>query len=94
MNEDAPLIASIDDAAEGAWLVATETGSTYVVDLDARTVQRTGTADSLRRDGEQLKLHQVASCRVGTSAEFLIEVTPGIFTLRTTSHVLSIRPST
>lgn len=90
MDEGEPLIASIDDGSAGVWLVTTETGSTYVLDLQERTLQRTGDADTLRRDGEHLILNQVIQCQVGTSANFLIEIKPGVLTLRTTSHVVAI----
>lgn len=38
--EPSTLVASIDDGAAGRWQIITETGSTYVVDLDERVITR------------------------------------------------------
>lgn len=84
------LIASIDDEAEGVWMVTTETGSRYTVDLDARTIRRNPGAGELRADGESLPLHQVVTCEVGASAGFLVTVETGVITLRLTSHITRI----
>jgi hypothetical protein len=84
------LIASIDDEAVGAWMVTTETGSRYTVDLDARMIRRISTAGELRADGESMPLHQVVICEVGASAGFLVTVEAGMITLRLTSHVTCI----
>jgi hypothetical protein len=88
--------ASIDDSASGAWLVITETGSRYAIDLDHRTLRRDPGTGRLRRDGQAVTLHQIVECRVGASAGFLICVEPGVVTLRLTSHVIGIgaMPST
>ncbi len=85
-----PLIASIDDEAGGAWVVFTETGSRYMVDLDARTIRRDPVAGELRADGEAVRLHQIVTCELGASAGFLVTVEAGVITLRLTSHVTRI----
>ncbi|MDF8265213.1 hypothetical protein, partial [Luteipulveratus flavus] len=53
--------------------MATETGSAYVLDLNERTLCREELGHPLRHDREVLPLHQVVQCRVGDSADFLIE---------------------
>lgn len=85
-----PVTASIDDTVGGVWLVTTETGSRYEIDLDHGSLRRHPRTGKLRRDGQDLALHQVVECRVGTSAGFLICVEPGVVTLRLTSHVIRI----
>lgn len=85
-----PLIASIDDESGGAWVVFTETGSRYRVDLDARTIRRSSAGGELRADDETVPLHQVVYCHVGASAGFLITVEASVITLRLTSHVTGI----
>lgn len=82
--------ASIDDTAGGTWLVTTETGSRYELDLEHRTLRRDPGTGHLRRDGQAVSLHQIVECRVGASAGFLICVEPGVVTLRLTSHVILI----
>ncbi|PTT70192.1 hypothetical protein [Arthrobacter sp. HMWF013] len=89
-----------DDA--GRYLVATATGSHYVLDLKARTVTRQMGASAplvdyldagfsqLRRDGEALGLLLLESCAVGASARFWIHVREDIPTLRMTSPVVRI----
>lgn len=84
--------ASIDDSATGAWLVITETGSRYAIDLDHRTLRRDPGTGRLRRDGQAVALHEIVECRIGASAGFLICVEPGVVTLRLTSHVIDIAP--
>jgi len=86
------VTASIDDTAGGIWLITTETGSRYEIDLDHRTLRRHPGTGTLRRDWQDVTLHQVVECRVGTSAGFLICVEPGVVTLRMTSHVTHIEP--
>lgn len=88
-----PVTASIDDTAGGTWLITTETGSSYEIDLDHRTLRRHAGTGLLRRDGQDVALHQVVECRVGASAGFLICVEPGVVTLRMTSHVIHIEPA-
>lgn len=71
--------------------MVTETVSTYLINLDQRTIRRSGSGGRLRRDDEALTLHQLLECQVGASANLLIEIRPGVATLRTTSHVIAIR---
>lgn len=88
--------AAIDDSSEGGWLLTTETGSLYLVDLDHRTITRCPDPASeapeprLRRDYEPLPLQQVIACEPGASAYFLITVEPGVVTLRITAPVVEL----
>lgn len=84
------VTASIDDTAGGTWLVTTETGSRYELDLEHHTLRRDPGGGQLRRDGQPVTLHQILECRVGASAGFLICVEPGVVTLRLSSHVTHI----
>lgn len=90
-----------DDA--GRYVVATATGSHYVLDLTARTVKRQTAASApvvdyqdagfsqLRRGGESLELLLIESCAVGASARYWIQVRADhVVTLRTTSPVVRI----
>jgi hypothetical protein len=90
-----------DDA--GLYVVTTATGSQYVLDLTARTIERHMAASEplvdflnagfsrLRRDGETLELLMLESCAVGASARYWIQVRDDpIVTLRTTSPVVRI----
>lgn len=85
------VTASIDDSAGGTWLVTTETGSRYQLNLQRRTLRREPGGGPLRSDGRAVALHQILECRVGASAGFLISVEPGVLTLRLTSHVVNIQ---
>jgi hypothetical protein len=90
-----------DDA--GRYLVATATGSHYVLDLKSRTVTRQMAASpplvdyldagfsQLRSDGEALVLLLLESCAVGESARYWIQVRDDhIPSLRVTSPVVRI----
>ena len=92
-----------DDA--GRYLVTTATGSQYLLDLTARTVQRTMAATAplieyldvgfsqLRSDGETLELLMLESCSIGSPARYWIQIRDDhIVTLRTTSPVVDIVP--
>lgn len=86
------LIASIDDDATGRWRITTETGSTYVVDLDERVITRVPELCALRRDNEPLLLHRVVEARVGDIGCFLVQVRPDdVPTLRITSHIVDVK---
>ncbi len=88
---------------EGRFLVRTATGSQYVLDLAARTMERRMSVNAplpdfqdndpseLRRDGEVLELLMLGSCSVGEPAQCWIQVRDDhVPTLRTTSPVVSI----
>lgn len=92
------LVASLSDLAEGTWVVRTESGTAYVLDMEHRTCTRIlgdmstrpdGRA-ALRRDGEELHLVGVVRCAVGERAVFLVQVRADALTHRTTTTVLSI----
>lgn len=76
-GERSTLVASIDDTATGRWQITTETGSTYVIDLDQRVITRVPQLRALRRDHEPLLLHRVLEARVGDIGCFLVQVRPG-----------------
>ncbi|MET3206238.1 UNVERIFIED_ORG: hypothetical protein ABIB21_003057 [Arthrobacter sp. UYEF13] len=90
-----------DDA--GRYLVITATGSHYLLDLTARTLQRLMAATApvidyldaglsqLRRDGESLELLMLESCTIGAPGRYWIQVRDDhVVTLRTTSPVVRI----
>lgn len=89
-GEPSTLVASIDDGATGRWQITTETGSTYVVDLDARVITRVPELRALRRDYEPLLLHRVLAARVGDTACFLVQVRDDVPILRLTSTIVQI----
>lgn len=75
---------SLLDSNTGCFLVATESGSRYRLDLDRRSLTRTpGTgADTplrLRGDGEPVVLVEILSCEVGAPMLLLIDLgVPGV----------------
>jgi hypothetical protein len=96
---------AISNDGIGRFLVTTATGSQYVVGLDDRTISRKMAATAplvefldtgfarLRRDGDELELLLLESCKVGVSAVFWIQVRDDhIPTFRTTSPVVGIEP--
>ena len=90
-HEPETVTASIDNSTGGVWVVITETGSRYELDLEHRTLRRDPGGRQLRRDGHAVTLHQIVECRIGSSAGFLICVEAGVVTLRLTSHVIDIK---
>lgn len=87
----------------GRYIVTTATGSQYVLDLTARTIERHMAANApvvdfldagfsqLRRDGESLELLMLDSCAVGVRARYCVHVRDDqIPTLRMTSPVVGI----
>lgn len=90
-GEPSTLVASIDDTATGRWQITTETGSTYVVDLDQRFITRVPELRALRRDHEPLLLHRVLDARVGDTGCFLVQIRSNdLPTLRITSPITRI----
>lgn len=87
----------LTDQDTGSYLVCTETGSRYLLDLDARTVLRVrteifGLTHALRRDGEDVHLLELVRCVVGAPMVLLINLfVPNVIaTTRTTSVVVGI----
>lgn len=87
----------------GTYLATTATGSEYLLDLTAGTVQRQMAAtvplvdfldagfSRLRRDGVVLELLLVESCAIGVLARYWIQVRDdNVPTLRSTSPVVRI----
>lgn len=79
----------------GRWEVRTESGTTYVLDLDAMTMTRSAGADAnmLRKDDETVPLLDVLTTpTVGKSMSLLIDVRgDGVVTIRQTTAVTAIR---
>lgn len=90
----------ITNAPTGRWRVITE-GSTYLVDLDNRTVSRAprqgtvGVTGDLRRDGNPIPLLELALCRRAEQAVMMLDIRgDGVATLRVTSLVARITRDT
>lgn len=91
MTSEAELIASIDDETGGTWLITTESGTTYRIDLDGRRLLRVPGGVPLRRDLESLELINVVECAVGKMALFHLQVRDdSITTVRMTTAVVAI----
>lgn len=98
------MMEELIDTDSGTYRIRTATGSHYLLDLDGRTLTRLRAAvemapdyagmepAELRRDGEQLDLHRVITCRVGERAVFVIQLRedPSAVTVRDTSEVQAI----
>jgi len=89
------------DESDGQWLVETETSS-YLFDFDDRTVTRypgvgAGASEGelpvsyLRRDGEQVRLLELARCTVGERLIAVLDVRrDGVVTVRESTFVVTI----
>ena len=81
----------------GLWSVETVSGSIYLLDLDNRVVSRqaetgAGDSNSLRRDGDPVKLFRLQQCEVGDNMVLFLDLNvPGIdFTTRISTSVIRI----
>lgn len=88
-------VETLDKDATGTWAIATESGSTYLLDIDGRTVLRLAAVEDgepLRRDGEPIDLVSFAGCAVGKPLLLFIDLrVNGVpFTLRATTPVTAI----
>ena len=88
---------SLNGFTSGRYLVHTQSGSRYDIDLDRETFTRLPAMDmavdrSLRRDGEEATLLEIVDCTVGRSATLMIDLSWGavLFTRRCTTSVVSI----
>ena len=86
---------SLPKDAKGTYLIVTENGSRYLVDLDSSTVIREPDPNQphvhLRRDAETLPLLERPHIRVGEPAFFVLAgLREGAFTPRQTSYVTAI----
>lgn len=89
-------IKSLTGTDTGRYLATTAAGSTFLVDLDGRTLVRLPRADEeaqLRRDGEAVALLSVLKCTVRTEKVALIDLrAPSVaFTTRHTTTVTTFR---
>lgn len=81
-------------ASSGRWRVTTASGSIYILDFDAKTVERLPGKDAneLRKDSEVIPLlGTVGPLQEGVMMELMIDVLgDGIVTYRSTTAVQSI----
>ena len=78
----------------GIFSFTTATGSTYTLDMDARTLAREPDYDQsvpLRKDREPIPVDTVLDLSIGHSGHFILSIVDGMATLRTTSLVMSIK---
>lgn len=83
------------DEMEGVFVVATEDGTTYHLDMDQRVVTRSAEVGPAMRavvDPAPASLLTVATCRIGAPMVLLIDRNvPGVrFTRRATANVIRI----
>lgn len=85
---------NISFARSGRFLVKTETGSSYVLDMSNQTLTRSDVGEEsveLRRDGEAIPVVELIECKVGSPALLFLQIRDdGVQTLRRTSPVVSI----
>lgn len=88
----------LEGEGAGRWLVEPVTAR-HLVDLDRGVVTRCPEDDpsvegftcaDLRRDDEELQLFALVKCEMGAPIVMLIEVLPGVTTVRTSTPVLRI----
>ncbi|GAB3129592.1 hypothetical protein [Glaciibacter psychrotolerans] len=89
------MLISVTDDEHGRYLVESETGSRYTLDLDKRIVRRLPTELSalrLRRDGDHVDLVEVVRCAVGQPMLLLVDLNvPGVWlTTRESTRVVRI----
>ncbi|TFC16541.1 hypothetical protein [Cryobacterium glucosi] len=89
----------LTDDATGQFVVATESGSRYVLDLDRRVLRRAPgpvfqELRRLRRDGESIDLIEIVECRIGHRMVLRIDLNaPGVLvTTRISTAVVRIDP--
>ena len=89
---------SLMDEISGRFLVRTQSGSTYWLDLDRHGMCRKPVADDpaldhrLRRDGDTVRVLRLIECTVGRGMHLLIDLAvPGVdATSRRTTPVVAI----
>lgn len=94
-------VKALTDATAGCYVVTTESGSCYLLDLDRRIVRRTPGSDSvgvlgLRRDLEEVVLVEIVSCELGVPMLLLIDLglADVIVTSRASTPVIRIVSTT
>ena len=90
---------SLTDDATGCYVVTTESGTRYWLDLNRRQLQRVPSPAfparlQLRRDGEHIDLVEVVRCLLGQPMVLLINLwVPGVWcTTRESTPVVRIDP--
>ncbi|WP_159601505.1 hypothetical protein [Agromyces humi] len=85
---------TLTDTDTGLALITTETGSKYLIDLDARTVRRNPSSliDGLAGDKKDLPLLAITNCTIGEPLQLSIGPADRAITRRTT-RVVSIVPA-
>lgn len=88
---------TLKDLNSGRYLVSTESGSEYVIDLDRKTMLRLPAMDmsvdrSLRRDGQEIHVVALEECSVGRPMCLIVNLRlPGVVaTTRRSTEVQSI----
>lgn len=91
------MVDSLTDDATGCYLVVTQSGSQYWLDLGRRILRRMAgpvfhAERRLRRDGEDIVLLEVMRCELGQPMILLINLAaPGVYsTIRISTPVVSI----
>ena len=87
----------LTNSSKGLWSVETLSGSNYLLDLDSRVLLRqadpaTDGDNTLRRDGEPIRLIRLLRCEVGDHMLLLVNLSvPGVlWTTRVSTTVLRI----
>lgn len=88
------LTASIDNQTTGRWVVTTESGARYLLNLNRRWVSREPEPSStrMRRDNSAVGLVELVRCKVGDQMRLIVNIRQdGIFTIRYTTPVINIK---
>ncbi len=87
----------LTNSSKGLWSVETLSGSNYLLDLDSRVLLRqadpaTDGDNTLRRDGEPIRLIRLLRCEVGDNMILVVGLNvPGVlWTTRVSTTVLRI----
>ena len=91
-------MSSLKDEISGRFLLRTQSGSRYWLDLDRREMCRMPVADDpaldhrLRRDGDTVRVLRLVECTIGRGMHLLIDLAvPGVAaTSRRTTPVMAI----
>lgn len=87
-----PETTALSDEMLGQYVVSTEDGVDYLLDLDGRILRRARSSDRGELDMETASLVMLATCRVDEPMVVLVDRhIPGVwFTRRTTARVMRI----
>lgn len=88
------LTASIDNTTTGRWLITTESGTHYLLNMDRRWVIRERSPESvpMRRDNSLVGLVKLVTCQVGEEMHLIVDVRrDGTLTTRDSTPVVHIK---